>query len=75
MIDVSEKVRYAIMLNPWAAILQQFRHAVIDPEAPTRRRGGGRLRDVGETSGGAVWCARAWLLVLPPRSPRMTEDL
>ena len=34
MIDVSEKVRYAIMLNPWAAIVQQFRHAVIDPEAP-----------------------------------------
>jgi hypothetical protein len=55
MIDASEKVRYAIMLNPWAAILQQFRHAVYRPGGPTRRCGGGRLRDVSDTSGAAVW--------------------
>jgi ABC-2 type transport system permease protein len=31
----NETVRELLMLNPFAAILQQFRHAVIDPEHPS----------------------------------------
>jgi ABC-2 type transport system permease protein len=34
-IDVSDTVRQLLALNPIAMILQQFRHAVIDPTAPS----------------------------------------
>jgi ABC-2 type transport system permease protein len=34
-IDVSENVREVLALNPLGMILQQFRHAVIDPGAPS----------------------------------------
>jgi ABC-2 type transport system permease protein len=34
-IDVPLSIREIIALNPLAMILQQFRHAVIDPTAPT----------------------------------------
>jgi ABC-2 type transport system permease protein len=34
-IGVSERVQEAIMLNPLAMIIQQFRYAVIDPSAPS----------------------------------------
>jgi ABC-2 type transport system permease protein len=42
-IGVSESVQEAIMLNPLAMIIQQFRYAVIDPSAPS----------AGEAAGGA----------------------
>ena len=44
-IDVSETVRQLLALNPIAMILIQFRHAVIDPTAPS----------AAEMAGGAVW--------------------
>jgi ABC-2 type transport system permease protein len=31
----SEKLQHALMLNPLGAIIQQARHAIIDPEAPS----------------------------------------
>jgi ABC-2 type transport system permease protein len=34
-IGVSDTIRQLLALNPLAAILQQFRHAVIDPSAPS----------------------------------------
>jgi hypothetical protein len=34
-IEISSGLKQPIMLNPLAAILQQFRHAVLDPSAPT----------------------------------------
>jgi ABC-2 type transport system permease protein len=40
-IDVSPGVREAIMASPVAAILEQFRHAVIDPAAPTAAEAAG----------------------------------
>jgi ABC-2 type transport system permease protein len=43
-IDVPERVKETLMLNPIAIILQQFRHAVIDPGAPS----------AAEAAGGAV---------------------
>ena len=46
-IDVitNDTVRELLMLNPFAAILQQFRHAVIDPAHPSafEALGGGAL--------------------------------
>jgi ABC-2 type transport system permease protein len=74
-IDISERVREAIMLNPLAMIIQQFRYAVIDPSAPS----------AGEAAGGAE------MLLIPVgllfglaalgywyfnrEAPRMAEDL
>ncbi|HWT22457.1 MAG TPA: ABC transporter permease [Solirubrobacteraceae bacterium] len=44
-IGVSKTVQELIMMNPVAAILEQFRHAVIDPAAPTAAAAaGGTLR-------------------------------
>jgi ABC-2 type transport system permease protein len=34
-IDISRRLQELIMLNPLAAIIQQFRHAIIDPGAPS----------------------------------------
>jgi ABC-2 type transport system permease protein len=40
-IDVAERIKETLMLNPVAAILQQFRHAVIDPGAPSAAEAAG----------------------------------
>ena len=40
-IDVAQWIREGIMINPVAAILEQFRHAVIDPGAPTAAEAAG----------------------------------
>jgi ABC-2 type transport system permease protein len=74
-IGVSERVQNLIMLNPLAAIVQQFRYAVIDTSAPS----------AGEAAGGAE------MLLIPAallfgfaalgywyfnrEAPRMAEDL
>jgi ABC-2 type transport system permease protein len=44
-IDVSSELRRLLMLNPLATILEQFRHAVIDPAAPS----------AADLLGGGVW--------------------
>jgi ABC-2 type transport system permease protein len=46
-IDVSNTIRQLLALNPLAMILQQFRHAVIDPGAPS----------AAEMAGGAAFLA------------------
>ena len=46
-IDVSGTIRQLLALNPLAMILQQFRHAVIDPSAPS----------AAEMAGGAAYLA------------------
>jgi ABC-2 type transport system permease protein len=42
-IGVSKHVQELIMLNPLAAIIQQFRHAVLDPSAPSAAAAAGGL--------------------------------
>jgi ABC-2 type transport system permease protein len=74
-IDVSQRVREAIMLNPLAMIIQQFRYAVIDPSAPS----------AGEAAGGAGMLLIPIGLLLGlavlgywyfnREAPRMAEDL
>jgi ABC-2 type transport system permease protein len=44
-LDISERLRQVLMFNPLAAILEQYRHAVIDPAAPT----------AAEMLGGTAW--------------------
>ena len=74
-IDIAERLRELLMLNPLAAILEQFRHAVIDPNAPT----------AAEAAGGANWLlvplgliAAAVVVgwrVFDRAAPRIAEDL
>jgi ABC-2 type transport system permease protein len=40
-IDVDDSIKEALMLSPLAAILEQFRHAVIDPGAPSAAEAAG----------------------------------
>ncbi len=74
-IDVSETIKQIVMLNPLAAILEQYRHAVIDPGAPS----------AAEAAGGAAWLlvplaivglavALGWR-VFNRAAPRIAEDL
>jgi ABC-2 type transport system permease protein len=40
-IDVSQRIKEFLMLNPLAAIIEQFRYAVIDPNAPSAAEAAG----------------------------------
>ena len=74
-IDIAERLRELLMLNPLAAILEQYRHAVIDPNAPT----------AAEAAGGAVWLLVPLGLIVAAvlvgwrvfdrAAPRIAEDL
>ncbi|MDQ6914831.1 MAG: ABC transporter permease [Actinomycetota bacterium] len=71
----SQTAQHVMMLNPLAAIIQQVRHAVIDPTAPT----------AAAAAGGAGWlaipaaiAAGAFVLgywVFDREAPRIAEDL
>jgi ABC-2 type transport system permease protein len=74
-IDVDGDLKQILMLNPLAGILEQFRHAVIDPAAPS----------AAEAAGGAAWLlvplgivalavAVGWR-VFNCAAPRIAEDL
>jgi ABC-2 type transport system permease protein len=74
-IDIDEQLRQLLMLNPLAAILEQFRHAVIDPAAPS----------AAEAAGGPAWllvpaavvvaAALVGWRVFARAAPRIAEDL
>ena len=71
----SEQVRHLVMLNPLACILEQMRHAVIDPNAPTAAAAaGGAVRLlipaalVGLVAGVGFWYFNR-------EAPRIAEDL
>jgi ABC-2 type transport system permease protein len=74
-IPLDESIREALMLNPVAAILEQFRHAVIDPGAPS----------AAAAAGGAPWllvpiaivtaaAVLGWI-VFQRAAPRIAEEL
>jgi ABC-2 type transport system permease protein len=74
-IDVDDSIKQLLMLSPLAAILQQFRHAVIDPGAPS----------AAAAAGGAEWLlvpaaitiavvALGWK-VFDRAAPRIAEEL
>ena len=71
----SERIQSLLMLSPLAAILQQIRHAVIDPVAPS----------AAEAAGGAIWLSvpivlvagvfMLGLFVFNREAPRIAEEL
>jgi ABC-2 type transport system permease protein len=74
-IDADETLRQVLMLSPLAAILEQFRHAVIDPAAPS----------AADAAGGAVWLLVPTALIVAAlvvgwavfnrAAPRIAEEL
>jgi ABC-2 type transport system permease protein len=74
-IGVGERLRQLLMCNPLATLLQQYRHAVIDPTAPS----------AAEAAGGAVWLLVPSALIVAAfvvgsrvfdrAAPRIAEEL
>jgi ABC-2 type transport system permease protein len=74
-IGVSQRIRELLMLNPVAVILQQFRHAVIDPGAPSAAAAaGGTLHLLVPAAIVAVTVALGFF-VFNREAPRIAEEL
>ena len=74
-IDVSQRVRELIMLSPLAAILQQFRHAVIDPSAPSAAAAAGGSARLLIPAALVFGIAALGFWYFDREAPRMAEDL
>jgi ABC-2 type transport system permease protein len=74
-IGVSEQVREAIMLNPLAVILQEFRHAVIDPSAPSAAAAAGGSARLLIPAALLFGVAALGFWYFDREAPRMAEDL
>jgi ABC-2 type transport system permease protein len=74
-IDVSPRIREAIMLSPLAAILQQFRHAVIDPSSPSAAAAAGGSARLLIPAAVGIGVAALGFWYFDREAPRMAEDL
>ena len=63
------------MLNPLAAILQQFRHAVIDPSAPSAAAAAGGWERLLVPAGLVVAALVVGLWFFNREAPRIAEEL
>ena len=74
-IGVSERVQNLIMLNPLAAIIQQFRYAVIDPSAPSAAEAAGGVEMLLIPGALLFGLAALGYWYFDREAPRMAEDL
>jgi ABC-2 type transport system permease protein len=74
-IGVSERVQNLIMLNPLAAIIQQFRHAIIDPSAPSAADAAGGAEMLLIPAALLFGLAALGYWYFDREAPRMAEDL
>jgi ABC-2 type transport system permease protein len=74
-IDADETLKRVLMLNPLAAILEQFRHAVIDPAAPTAAAAAGGAGWLAVPIGLTVIAVLGGWLVFDRAAPRIAEEL
>jgi ABC-2 type transport system permease protein len=74
-IDVSQRVRELIMLSPLAAILQEFRHAIIDPSAPSAAAAAGGSGRLLIPAALVIGTAALGFWYFNREAPRMAEDL
>ena len=74
-IDVSQRVRELIMLSPLAAILQEFRHAIIDPSAPSAAAAAGGSARLLIPAALVIGVAALGFWYFDREAPRMAEDL
>jgi len=74
-LGVSDRIRELIMMNPIAAILEQFRHAVIDPGAPTAAEAAGGTLHLLVPLGVLVAAFVVGYRVFDRAAPRIAEEL
>jgi ABC-2 type transport system permease protein len=74
-IDISDRLRELMMMNPIAAILEQFRHAVIDPAAPTAAEAAGGSARLLVPLGILVAAVALGYRVFDRAAPRIAEEL
>jgi ABC-2 type transport system permease protein len=74
-IDISDRLRELMMMNPIAAILEQFRHAVIDPAAPTAAEAAGGSARLLVPLGILVATVALGYRVFDRAAPRIAEEL
>jgi ABC-2 type transport system permease protein len=74
-IEISSWAKELIMLNPLAAILQQFRHAVLDPSAPTAAEAAGGWAALLVPGAIIVGCFALGLWFFNREAPRVAEEL
>jgi ABC-2 type transport system permease protein len=74
-LGVSERIRELIMMNPIAAILEQFRHAVIDPGAPTAAEAAGGTLHLLVPLGVLLAAFVIGYRVFDRAAPRIAEEL
>jgi ABC-2 type transport system permease protein len=71
----SEKLQHALMLNPLAAIIQQARHAVIDPGAPSAAAAAGGWEVLLIPAALVVGLFALGFWVFNHEAPRIAEEL
>jgi ABC-2 type transport system permease protein len=74
-IDASETLKQVLMLSPLAAILEQFRHAVIDPSAPSAAAAAGGAEWLLVPAGLVVAVLLLGWVVFQRAAPRIAEEL
>jgi ABC-2 type transport system permease protein len=74
-IGVSEQIRELLMMNPVAVILEQFRHAVIDPAAPSAAAAAGGTVRLLVPLGILVVVVVLGYRVFDRAAPRIAEEL
>jgi ABC-2 type transport system permease protein len=74
-LGVSARIRELIMMNPIAAILEQFRHAVIDPGAPTAAEAAGGTLHLLVPLGVLLAAFVIGYRVFDRAAPRIAEEL
>jgi ABC-2 type transport system permease protein len=72
---VDDKVKHLLMLNPLATILQQYRHAVIDPAAPSAAAAAGGAARLLIPAAIVVGIAVTGWIVFDRAAPRVAEEL
>ena len=74
-IDANETLKQVLMLSPLAAILEQFRHAVIDPAAPSAAAAAGGAEWLLVPAGLTVIILVLGWTVFQRAAPRIAEEL
>lgn len=74
-IGVSKDIQQLMMLNPLAAILQEIRHAVIDPSAPSAADVAGGMAELLVPFAIVLACFVLGLWFFSRQAPRLAEEL
>jgi ABC-2 type transport system permease protein len=74
-IDKAPSVIHAMLMNPLAVVIQQVRHAVIDPTAPTAAAAAGGIQRLAVPAVAALGISAFGLWYFRRQAPRIAEEL